>query len=110
MRALADVSWLLQLCCCRHEHHESAVRLLDALPEGGEVVVCQLAQMGLLRLLSNPGVIGTNVCTTGTAWMLNDRLFGDPRFIQEAEPLDCLGQLAGQILAIGRQGRFPGPV
>jgi uncharacterized protein len=86
MRALADVSWLLPLCYGGHEHHEPARRWLDALPEDGEVVVCRLAQMGLLRLLSNPAVMGADVCNTDMAWKLNDRLFGDPRFIEEAEP------------------------
>ena len=86
MRALADVSWLLPLCYGGHEHHEPARRWLDALPEGGAVVVCLQSQMGLLRLLNNPAVMGTDVCNTDTAWKLNDRLFGDPRFIQEPEP------------------------
>ena len=80
MRALADVSWLLPLCYGGHEHHEAARRWLEALPEGGGVAICRLAQMGLLRLLSNPSVMGADVCATDAAWKLNDRLLGDPRF------------------------------
>ncbi len=86
MRALADVSWLLPLCYGGHEHHEPALRWLDALPQGGEVVVCRLAQMGLLRLLSNPAAMGADVCGTNEVWKLNDKLFGDPRFTFETEP------------------------
>jgi len=86
MRALADVSWLLPLCYGSHEHHERARRWLESLPEGGEVVVCRLAQMGLLRLLSNPTVMGVDVCSTDAAWKLNDRLFSDSRFTLETEP------------------------
>ncbi len=86
MRALADVSWLLPLCYGGHEHHVSALRWLAALPKGSEVVVCRLAQMGLLRLLSNPAVMGADVCGTDAAWKLNDQLLGDPRFTLEMEP------------------------
>ena len=50
------------------------------------MLVCRLAQMGLLRLLSNPTVMGSDVCSTDAAWRLNDKLFGDPRFTLEVEP------------------------
>ena len=86
MRALADVSWLLPLCYGGHEHHEAARQWLEALPEGDGVAVCRLAQLGLLRLLSNPSVMGADVCATDAAWKLNDRLLGDPRFSWEPEP------------------------
>ena len=86
MRTLADVSWLLPLCYGGHEHHQVARRWLEALPVGDDVVVCRLAQMGLLRLLSNPSVMGADVCATDAAWRLNDRLFGDARFTFEVEP------------------------
>jgi len=86
MRVLADVSWLLPLCYGGHEHHEPARRWLETLPNGDGVVVCRLAQMGLLRLLSNPAVMSLDVCTTDGAWKLNDQLFGDSRFSLEAEP------------------------
>ena len=93
MRALADVSWLLPLCYGGHEHHEAARAWLEALPEGDEVVVCRLAQMGLLRLLSNPAVMGADVCATDAAWKLNDRLLGDTRFTFAAEPADLEAEL-----------------
>lgn len=93
MRALADVSWLLPLCYGGHEHHEPALRWLESLPGGSEVVVCRIAQMGLLRLLSNPAVMGSDVCITDAAWKLNDRLFGDPRFTLEMEPSALEGVL-----------------
>ncbi len=86
MRILADVSWLLPLCHGAHEHHEPARNWLEALPEGRRIVVCRLAQMGLLRLLSNPSVMGPDVCSTSQAWKLNDRLFADDRFQMHPEP------------------------
>ena len=93
MRALADVSWLLPLCYGGHEHHEAARAWLESLPDGDEVVVCRLAQMGLLRLLSNPAVMGADVCATDADWKLNDRLFGDARFMFAAEPSDLEAEL-----------------
>jgi toxin-antitoxin system PIN domain toxin len=86
MHAIADVSWLLPLCYGNHEHHESALRWLEQLPDGSPVAICRLAQMGLLRLLSNPAVMGVDVCGTDAAWKINDRLLGDPRFAFAEEP------------------------
>lgn len=88
MRAVADVSWLLPLCYGRHEHHDDASRWLQELPAGSVVIVCRSAQMGLLRLLSNPAVMGIDVCATDAVWKINDRLFNDPRFRLETEPPD----------------------
>jgi len=87
MHALADVSFLLPLCYGVHEHHDAARNWLESIPEDSEMLVCRSAQLGLLRLLSNPAVMGSHVCATDAAWKLNDRLFGDPRFCLESEPL-----------------------
>lgn len=64
MGTLAEVSWLLPLCYGGHEHHEAARQWSEALPGGDGVAVCRLAQLGLLRLLSNPSVMGADVCAT----------------------------------------------
>ena len=93
MRALADVSWLLPLCYGGHEHHETALRWLDEILPGDGVVVCRTAQMGLLRLLSNPAVMGADVCPTDVAWKLNDRIFTDSRFTFEDDPAELEGEL-----------------
>jgi uncharacterized protein len=86
MPALVDVSWLLPLCYGNHEHHESARQWLEQLPDHDRVIVCRVAQMGLLRLLSNPAVMGADVCGTDAAWKINDRLMSDPRFAFAEEP------------------------
>ncbi|MBL9181855.1 MAG: PIN domain-containing protein [Verrucomicrobiaceae bacterium] len=93
MRALADVSWLLPLCYGGHEHHAAALRWLDGISAGDRVVVCRTAQMGLLRLLSNPAVMGADVCPSDAAWKLNDRIFTDRRFTFEDEPAGLEGEL-----------------
>lgn len=93
MRALADVSWLLPLCYGGHEHHKPALQCLDAMPQDDGVVVCRFAQLGLLRLLCNPAVMGPDVRTTEQAWKLNDQLFSDPRFSLEPEPANLEREL-----------------
>lgn len=93
MRALADVSWLLPLCYGGHEHHKPALQWLEAMPKEDGVVVCRLAQLGLLRLMCNPAVMGPDVRTTEQAWELSDQLLSDPRFSFELEPANLEKEL-----------------
>lgn len=86
MRALADVSWLLPLCHGGHEHHASALGWFLARPPGDEVILCRVSQLGLLRLFSNPSVMGPDVCSTHEAWRQLDQLLSDPRILFAAEP------------------------
>ena len=86
MRALDDVSWLLPVCFGSHEHHAAAVRWMEGLQGGSVIVVCRFAQLGLIRLLNNPIIMGDDVCSADEAWDVNDRLLGNPRFRFEPEP------------------------
>ena len=87
MPSLCDVSFLLPLCHGQHEHHLPAKRHLDTVSARGELVVCRNAQLGLLRLLSNPVVMRAGVCTTDRAWQVYDTLMSDERFGFRAEPI-----------------------
>lgn len=86
MRALADVSWLLPLCHGGHEHHKPALAWLESLPVEGRITICRAAQLGLLRLLNNPAVMGSDALDGDQLWRLNDQLLGDSRFSFESEP------------------------
>lgn len=79
MPALCDVNVLLALVTDRHALHSLAARWTDSVP-AGEAVVCRVAQMGLLRLLNNPAVMGDEVLDTAGCWSLWRRLLEDERF------------------------------
>lgn len=86
MPALADVNCLLACCYQRHIHHPSALAWLDAQDELA-VVICRQTQLGLLRLLTNAAVMGSEVCTLTQAWNIYETLMTDERFDFYAEPL-----------------------
>jgi uncharacterized protein len=93
---LADVNVLLALCSGAHVHHVVAKHWLDGVDGAGEIVVCRVTQLGLLRLLSNRTVMGAQVLAPEVAWQMGLRLFEDDRFAfwGEAMELDkCLGEL-----------------
>ncbi|MDX1654465.1 MAG: VapC toxin family PIN domain ribonuclease, partial [Candidatus Competibacteraceae bacterium] len=69
MAVLADVNLLLALVTDRHAHHGTAMVWLDNMATG-EVRICRMAQMGLLRLLNNPAVMGQEAQQTSACWIL----------------------------------------
>lgn len=88
MSALCDVNVLLALVTDRHAHHAQAFRWLNALPAAA-VVVCRVAQTGLLRLLNNPTVMQEEVLDTAACWALWHRLLADERIrFAPTEPRD----------------------
>jgi toxin-antitoxin system PIN domain toxin len=86
MPSLCDVSFLLPLCHGQHEHHLPAKKHLETVSANGELVVCRNGQWGLLRLLSNPAVMQSGVCTTDQAWKVYDTMMSDDRFAFRREP------------------------
>jgi uncharacterized protein len=85
MAALCDVNGLLALCYDRHMHHPHAKTWLET-QDAWSVVLCRMTQLNLLRLLTNPGVMGPDVCSLEQAWTLYDTLVGDERFYFTPEP------------------------
>jgi len=77
--ALCDVNVLLALVTDRHALHGLSLRWSEDVPAGG-AVLCRVAQMGLLRLLNNPAVMGEDVLDTAGCWALWRRLLEDERF------------------------------
>jgi predicted nucleic acid-binding protein len=57
MAALPDINVLLPLIYGAHVHHGAAVAWLNTIQEDGELVLCRVSQLGLLRLLNNLGLI-----------------------------------------------------
>ncbi len=85
MPALCDVNVLLALSYNGHIHHPQALAWLDKQADFG-VGLCRHTQLGLLRLLSNPTVMGPDVCNLGQAWSIYDLILQDVRFIFSIEP------------------------
>ena len=54
MAALPDINVLVALSYGAHVHHAAALAWLDAVQKDGDVILCRLSQLGLLRLLNNP--------------------------------------------------------
>ena len=82
---LPDVNVWLALASRRHVHAGSAAAWLGSIVSG-DVIFCRVTQMGLLRLLTNPKVMGTDVLSQLQAWRVYDRMLSDPRMDFSAEP------------------------
>lgn len=81
---LADVGVWLAACWGRHVHHPVAAEWLGK--QEGDIAFCRVTQMGLLRLLSNPGVMGEDAIDRRAAWLTYDQLLADDRIMWTAEP------------------------
>ncbi|MCK6682583.1 MAG: PIN domain-containing protein [Thermoanaerobaculia bacterium] len=86
-RHLCDVNLLLALAHERHAHARRAVSWFDSLiGTPGSAVICRVAQMGLLRLLTNAAVMKEDTIPPGEAWLVIDEFFADDRFRLAPEP------------------------
>lgn len=81
---LLDVGVWLAALWGRHVHHPVLRAWFDQQERG--LVLCRVTQMSLLRLLSNPGVMGGDVVTRSAAWSVVDRLRADNRVVWADEP------------------------
>lgn len=87
---LVDINVWLALSHIEHAHSEAAVRWFDRLE--GTAYFCRPTQMGLLRLLTNPRVMGKTVRNQQEAWKVYDNLLLDARvaFLDEPPTVDAL--------------------
>lgn len=81
---LLDVGVWLAAVWGGHMHHSRVAEWLQDQPGG--LVLCRITQMGLLRLLSNPAVLGDDVVDRPDAWRVVDRLRADERIRWAGEP------------------------
>ena len=84
---LLDVNVWLAAAWARHRHHATAKQWLD--DEEDDLAFCRVTEMALLRLVTNPAVLGPDALTRRQAWDLVDRLKTDPRvkFVPEPDGL-----------------------
>jgi hypothetical protein len=81
---LLDVGVWLAALWSRHVHHPAVKTWFDQ--QSQSLVLCRVTQMSLLRLLSNPTVLGTDVASRSAAWDVIDTLQTDKRVTWSDEP------------------------
>ena len=86
MAGLIDVNVLIALLHERHRHSADAVRWLGR-QIAGSILVCRVAQMGALRVLTQAVVMKEDVVSAVEFWQGWERLAADERFSFVEEPL-----------------------
>jgi uncharacterized protein len=81
---LVDVGVWLAAIWGRHAHHRVAKQWFDA--QSGDLILCRVTQMSLLRLISNPAIMGEDAVTRREAWRIMDELWSDNRVLWADEP------------------------
>lgn len=103
MAVLPDINVLLPLVYGAHVHHAAAVAWLDTVQQDGEVFLCRISQLGFLRLLNNPVVMGVDVQSGSDAWTTWDALLADHRFRFVDEPAGFEAKFRFLSAAFGHQ-------
>lgn len=81
---LLDVGVWLAATWGGHVHHPVAAAWFES--QSQSLVFCRATQMSLLRLLSNPAVMGSDVVERSAAWHVVDELRADSRVVLVDEP------------------------
>ena len=84
---LVDANVWLAFLFIQHEHHAPTRRWFAALSIA-EAGMCRITQLNVLRLLSNPVIMGAHVLTARRAWERTRELLDDERVEFLAEPSD----------------------
>lgn len=83
-----DVNVWLALSDAGHRHNLEAWSWLNSLPRDSRLVFSRFTQIGLLRLLTNNSVMGTQTLELRKAWGVYDQWLADPRVEFYPEPRD----------------------
>jgi toxin-antitoxin system PIN domain toxin len=84
MTCLPDVNVWIALTVAEHVHHGPAKQWFES-HEHEQIAFCRVTQMGFLRLLTNPRVMG-EALTPERAWNVLDAVCRDDRIFFSAEP------------------------
>lgn len=104
MPSLVDTNVWFPILRERHEHHRAAWDWWESR-QPGEAVWCRVAQLGVLRLLTNPVVMGDELLEPEAAWSTWHRLAHDERCSFLAAEPGGVDALAGACVS----GRSPTP-
>lgn len=96
-----DVNVWIALTYRAHVSYESARIWLDSLPEDTNLCFCRFTQIGFLRLLTTPAVMGNAVLAQKSAWETYDSWLedGHASFIEEPSAVERIFR----TLSISRQ-------
>jgi toxin-antitoxin system PIN domain toxin len=94
---LPDVNVWLALAVPQHPHHSAAATYWRDHP-GGQIWFCRVTMLGLVRLLSNPKVMGPQALRLTEALAAYQRFVSLPDVAMHAETGECDSQLQ-QLLA-----------
>ena len=83
---LVDVGVWLAAVWGRHIHQPVAAEWFGK--ETDDIAFCRVTQMGLLRLLSNPAIMGEDAIARSQAWRTYDQLWADERVLWADEPAE----------------------
>jgi toxin-antitoxin system PIN domain toxin len=86
MGYLADVNFLVAILHARHAFSKRAIFWLGEQEEPRSILLCRVAQMGALRVLTNPRWLKTEVLSAAAVWDGWDLAFSDHRFARVEEP------------------------
>jgi predicted nucleic acid-binding protein len=84
-----DLNVWLALSVAGHSHSADAWTWVNLLPRETQLIFCRYTHIGLLRLLTNPAVMGEQTLTLRKAWSVYDRWLADPRVGFYPEPRDA---------------------
>ncbi|HXY23506.1 MAG TPA: TA system VapC family ribonuclease toxin [Candidatus Acidoferrum sp.] len=87
-----DINVWVALSYDRHVHHATALQWFEALAPTSRLFFCRLTQLGLLRLLSAPAVMGPDQAKSQQeAWQAYDHWLEDERVDFMDEPFGLEG-------------------
>ena len=84
---LPDINVWVALASDRHVHHPLAADWFANRREAS-TAFCRVTQMGFLRLLTNPHVMGDDALNQRQAWGVYEQLAHDARVVFALEPPD----------------------
>lgn len=83
---LVDVGVWLAATWGRHAQHPVARQWFGA--QSDDLLLCRVTQMSLLRLVTNPAILGDDAVTRSEAWHVIDQIWSDERVLWAGEPDD----------------------
>jgi hypothetical protein len=81
-----DVNVWIALTYRGHLHYASARTWLDSVPDESELCFCRLTQIGFLRLLTTPAVMGNKAVSQSEAWEVYEDWLDKGRSVFVDEP------------------------